>query len=93
MDTSDKKLLLYGIGSILVGTVIRAAARQLWQSTKGTPPPEDPGDPEVDTTQAMAWTVGLAVVSGVAKLLYRSAFSDQLSDLKEQSPLNDEENV
>ncbi|MEM9855724.1 MAG: DUF4235 domain-containing protein [Bacteroidota bacterium] len=93
MRSTDKKLLLYGLGSVLIGTVIRSAARRIWLATQHTPPPEDLSDPEVDSKQAIAWTVGLALLSGLGKLMYRSVFSDQLIALKEESdiPIDTEE--
>ncbi len=87
MNKNDKKVFLYGLGSLLIGTVIRSAARQIWKSTNNTPAPDNPADPEVNTTHAMLWTVSLAVLSGFGKLLYRSAFGADMRALNEEASI------
>lgn len=89
MKSADRKLLFYGLGSIAVGTAMRAVARHVWSSTRGTPAPEDPSDPHVDTKDAMIWTVGVALLSGFTKLAYRSLFADSFHQLAEDSDLVD----
>lgn len=87
MNKSDKKLFIYGVGSLLVGMLIKAAARKIWSSTKKTPVPDNPADPKTDTVDAILWTTGLAALSGFGKLAYRSLFSPLASDLKDDAEL------
>lgn len=92
MNKGDRKVLFYGLGSLLVGAVIKAAARKIWHTAKDSPAPDNPADPEVKTAHAMIWTVSLALLTGFGKLLYRSVFSEDILEAKERASMISENN-
>lgn len=55
---------LAGVGA---GVATRALVTKAWESRTGEEPPQNPGDPAVAWTQALAWSVGLGVGVGVAR--------------------------
>ena len=73
----------------MIGTAMRAVARHVWSQTQGTPAPEDPSDPHVETKDAVIWTVGVALLSGFSKLIYRSMFSESFHQLAEDAEIVD----
>lgn len=73
-DRDDRaRQMLWKAASTLAGVGAGMATRNLvtraWQSRTGEEPPQNPGDPGVAWTQALAWSVGLGVGVGVARTL------------------------
>jgi hypothetical protein len=64
------KVLVTG-SVILAGLLTRKATRHSWALLADEPPPDNPADPEVGWKEAVAFTVGTAVVVGLARLLAR----------------------
>jgi hypothetical protein len=56
---------------ILAGLLARKATHQSWALLADEPPPDNPADPEVGWKEAVAFTVGTAVVVGLARLFAR----------------------
>lgn len=55
--------------AIAAGMATRSLITKAWTARTGEQPPQNPGDPSVDWTQALAWSAGLGVGVGVARTL------------------------
>lgn len=55
--------------AIAAGLATRKLITKAWTARTGQQPPENPGDPSVKWTEALAWSAGLGVGVGVARTL------------------------
>lgn len=55
--------------AIAAGMATRTLITKAWTARTGQEPPQNPGDPSVDWTEALAWSAGLGVGVGVARML------------------------
>ena len=73
MAKGDQNPLLaeaaFVVGGILAAMVARRAVNVVWVAASGKAAPEDPGDPRVSTTEAVAFTMATGALVGVARLL------------------------
>lgn len=69
--SNNVKNILYGAGVMATGLVAKEIATKSWKATKGSNPPEDPSQPDTSTRDVLLWTVGLAIIGGLAKVFYK----------------------
>lgn len=55
--------------AIAAGMATRKLITKAWTARTGQEPPQNPGDPSVNWTEALAWSAGLGVGVGVARTL------------------------
>lgn len=73
--TSDSKnrqrmwKLVSTAAGVAAGMATRAAITKAWTARTGQSPPQNPADPAVNWSQALAWSAGLGVGVGVARTL------------------------
>jgi hypothetical protein len=64
---ADQALL--AIGTAAAALLARQVVNVIWVATLGKQVPEDPADPGVSTSEAVAFAVASGVVMGVARLM------------------------
>jgi hypothetical protein len=74
------------LASVGAAIAARNAATALWQKQVGTQPPVNPADPETDWGEAIAWTVAIGVLVGVARLVARRGAAVAWQKLDGQLP-------
>ncbi len=76
---NNTKKLIASAATLMAGVGIRFLTRKLWTKVNGTPPPENPAKPDVKMGEAIAWTLSVAVLSGLAKLFMKKKFEEETS--------------
>lgn len=66
----EKAWQVLAVGSAaLAGIAARSVMQQGWKTFRGDEPPENPAARSVDWSDAIAWSVGTAVVVGLMRVL------------------------
>lgn len=78
MSTSESKLTTGAV--IGAGVGARKLTEKLWKSATGGEPPKDPTEADTKWSEAIAWTLVVAVTVGLARLVTRRLAGAAASD-------------
>lgn len=76
-----------GTGSaILAAIAVRKLVTGGWKRWKGAEPPDNPADPSVDWTEAIAWSVASGVAVGLGRLIAKRAAAGAWEKRRGENP-------
>ena len=79
MKNKTVQKILFTMGSLAVGAATKSLVSFIWTRVRGNEPPSNPAHSDVKMSEALGWTLSLALVASLAKTFYRKKVTEKLA--------------